>query len=173
MSLRASRLYALLPAIYRTRDAENGFPLQALISVLVSQGSILEENIRQLYDDAFIETCASWVIPYIGDLVGAYPIYEINAAALGRRAEVANTIGYRRRKGTLLALEQVAMDVSGLSAAAVEFFKLVVTNESMKHLRPDHAATPNLRAGGKLAALYSAFDTVLFVYRRGLNAGNY
>jgi hypothetical protein len=160
MSLNATQLYALLPAIYRTRDAENGFPLQALIQVLASQGAILEENIQQLYDDHFIETCASWVIPYIGDLVGVNPAYEIDAATYGRRAEVANTIGYRRRKGTLLALEQVAMDVSGRRAAAVEFFRLVVANESMKHVRPHHAATPDLRAGSTLAAMYSAFDTV-------------
>lgn len=160
MSLTGTQLYALLPAVYRTRDAENGFPLMALIDVLSSQSSILEENIQQLYDDQFIETCSSWVIPYIGDLVGASPVYEIGAALQGRRAEVANTIGYRRRKGTLLALEQVAMDVSGLRAAAVEFFERVITNESMKHVRPDHASTPDLRAGSALERLDSAFDTV-------------
>jgi len=160
MSLTADQLYALLPAIYRIRDAENGMPLQALLSVMAAQGAIVEENIQQLYDDQFIETCASWAIPYIGDLVGSNPIHEIAGAAFGRRAEVANTIGYRRRKGTLLALEQVAMDVSGLRAAAVEYFKLVITNESLKHLRPGHAATVNLRNGSQLSRLDSAFDTV-------------
>ena len=58
MSLNADQLYALLPAIYRTRDAENGGPLQALLSVIAGQSAILEENILQLYDDQFIETCA-------------------------------------------------------------------------------------------------------------------
>ena len=78
MSLDAAQLYALLPAIYRTRDAENGGPLQALFTLLAAQGAILEENIQQLYDDQFIETCAPWVIPYIGDLVGDNTIYEIS-----------------------------------------------------------------------------------------------
>src|SRR3954467_13776908 len=100
MSLTAEQLYALLPATYRTRDVENGLPLQALIRVLSEQTAILEDNNLQLYDDEFVETCASWVIPYIGDLVGASPLYEIGAALHSRRAEVANTIGYRRRKGT-------------------------------------------------------------------------
>jgi len=159
MSLNAAQLYTLLPAVYRTRDARNGFPLQALINVLASQAAILEENIQQLYDDQFIETCASWVIPYIGDLVGADPVYELSGGAPGRRAEVANTIGYRRRKGTLIALEQVAMDVSGRRASAVESFRRVVTTESMKHVRPDHAATLDLRAGGLLSKLYTPFDT--------------
>jgi hypothetical protein len=160
MSLDATQLYALLPAIYRTRDAENGNPLQALLSVIAAQGAILEENIQQLYDDQFIETCAPWVIPYIGDLVGSNTIYEINGAASGRRAEVANTIGYRRRKGTLLCLEQVARDVSGMPAAAVEFFKRLITTESMRHVRPRHASTVDLRRGGELERQVSAFDTL-------------
>jgi hypothetical protein len=160
MSLNADQLYALLPAIYRTRDAENGFPLQALFSVIAGQSAILEENIQQLYDDQFIETCAPWVIPYIGDLVGSNTIYEISGVATGRRAEVANIFGYRRRKGTLLALEQVAMDVSGLPAAAVEFFKRLITTESMRHVRPHHASTVDLRRGGELERQGSAFDTL-------------
>jgi len=160
MSLDAAQLYALLPAIYRTRDAENGNPLQALLAVIAAQGAILEENIQQLYDDQFIETCAPWVIPYIGDLIGSNTIYEISGAVSGRRAEVANTIGYRRRKGTLLALEQVAMDVSGLPAAAVEFFKRLITTESMRHIRPYHSATVNLRRGLALERMGSAFDTL-------------
>ena len=160
MSLDANQLYALLPAIYRTRDAQNGGPLKALASVLAEQGAILEENIHQLYDDHFIETCAPWVIPYIGDLIGSNPIYEISAAPRGTRAEVANTIGYRRRKGTLLALEQVAMDVSGRPAAAVEFFKRLITTESMHHIRPRHAACPDLRRGLELEGINTAFDTL-------------
>jgi hypothetical protein len=160
MSLDAAQIYALLPAIYRTRDAENGLPLQALLTVIADQGGILEENIQQLYDDQFIETCAAWVIPYIGDLVGSNTIYEINGDASGRRAEVANTIGYRRRKGTLLALEQVAMDVSGRHAAAVEFFKRLITTESMRHVRPHHSATPELRRGLELERQDTAFDTL-------------
>ena len=158
MSLNADQLYALLPAIYRTRDAENGYPLQALLTVIAGQSAILEGNIQQLYDDQFIETCASWVIPYIGDLVGSNTIYEISGAASGRRAEVANTIGYRRRKGTLLCLEQVAMDVSGLPAAAVEFFRRLITTESMRHVRPHHSATVDLRRGLELERINSAFD---------------
>jgi hypothetical protein len=158
MSLTPDQLYALLPATYRTRDAENGGPLKALLSVIYQQGAILEENIRQLYDDEFIETCAPWVIPYIGDLVGSNTIYEIAGALSGRRAEVANTIGYRRRKGTLLALEQVAMDVSARPAAAVEYFRRLITTESMHHIRPLHAATPDLRRGDHFATLGTAFD---------------
>jgi hypothetical protein len=158
MSLNADQIYALLPAIYRTRDAENGQPLSALLSVIAEQAAILEENIEQLYDDEFIETCAQWVVPYIGDLVGCNPVYEIGGVATGGRAEVANTIGYRRRKGTLLALEQVAIDVSGLRAAAVESFKRLITTESMHHVRSRHEAWVDLRRGDALERMGSAFD---------------
>jgi len=160
MSLDATQLYNLLPAIYRTRDAENGQPLQALLSIIAAQSALVEENIQQLYDDQFIETCAPWVIPYIGDLIGYNTVYEVTEAGSARRAEVANTIGYRRRKGTLLALEQVAMDVSARPAAAVEVFKRLITTESMRHLRPHHASTVNLRRGLQLERLDSAFDTL-------------
>ncbi len=158
VSLNAKQMYALLPAVYRARDAANGLPLQALFEVLATQSQLVEENIQQLYDDQFIETCSPWVIPYIGDLIGYNSIYEI-ATATDSRAEVANTIGYRRRKGTLIALEQVAMDVSGDAAMAVEEFKRLITTESMRHVRPHHAATVDLRQGVALDRLDSPFDT--------------
>jgi len=160
MSPDAQQLYELLPAVFRVRDADNGEPLKALMQVIAGEASILQDKIRQLYDDEFIETCASWVIPYIGDLVGANSVYEIAAAASGRRAEVANTIGYRRRKGTLIALEQVCMDVSGMPALAVEFFRRVITTESMRHVRPHHSGQVDLRHGLRLEKISSAFDTL-------------
>src|SRR6202011_5457785 len=50
MSLDAGHLFALLPAVYRTRDADNGGPLEALFAVMASQSAIVEDNIEQLYD---------------------------------------------------------------------------------------------------------------------------
>src|SRR5260221_3659245 len=121
MSFDIESLYTLLPAIYRIRDAEQGEPLKALLAVIAEQVAVAEENLAQLYDDQFIETCAGWVIPYIGDLIGYRGLYDINpdtgANAGGRttdpltvahRAEVANTIGFRRRKGTVAMLEGLA-----------------------------------------------------------------
>ena len=57
-SLTADRLYGLLPAIYRLRDADQDEPLRALLAALAEEFAALEENIEQLYDDQFIETCA-------------------------------------------------------------------------------------------------------------------
>lgn len=158
MSLDAAALYALLPAVYRTRDAAGGGQLQALFAVMAAQSAVVEDNINQLYDDQFIETCALWVIPYIADLIGYNSIYEIAAASSDSRAEVANTIGYRQRKGTLLALEQVTADISGRAALAVEQFRRLITTESMRHVEPCHDATVSMRDGRALALLSTAFD---------------
>ena len=72
----ADTLYRLLPAIYRIRDADEGEPLKALMQVIAEQMVAMEENLAQLYDDQFIETCAEWVVPYIGDLIGVRGIYQ-------------------------------------------------------------------------------------------------
>ena len=90
-------LYGLLPAVHRLRDADAGEPLKALIAVLAREGAVVEENIEQLLDNLFIETCADWAAAYIGGTVGYRPLYPIEGFAVGNRAEVANTIGYRRR----------------------------------------------------------------------------
>ncbi len=59
-----------------------------------------------------------------------------------------------------MALEQVTMDVSGRTTAAVEFFKRLITTESMHHVRPQHFATVDLRRGDALERMNTAFDTL-------------
>jgi hypothetical protein len=147
MSTPPTPIYSLLPAVFRTRDAALGGPLQALFEVLESQYGIVKENVWQLYDDQFIETCAPWVIPYIGQLIGYSSVYTAALASPDSRAEVANTIGYRRRKGTLVALEQITHDVSGRATMAVEEFRRLVTTLSLRDVRPHHDATASLRRG--------------------------
>jgi hypothetical protein len=144
-SLTADRLYALLPALYRLRDADRGEPLRALLAALALEFAALEENLEQLYDDQFIETCADWVAPYIGDLIGYRPLHGVAPKVASPRAEVANTIALRRRKGTALMLEELAQDVTDWPAHAVEFFEQLTTTQYMKHIRPHARATADLR----------------------------
>jgi hypothetical protein len=158
MNTTPQPIYTLLPAIYRNRDALQGSPLAAFYSVLEGQYGIVRENLLQLYDDQFIETCAPWVIPYIGELIGYDPIYTISLISPDSRAEVANTIGYRRRKGTLLAMEQLTHDVSGRTTFVVEEFRRLVTTLSLRDVRPRHNATANLRRGRDWQDLSGPFD---------------
>lgn len=147
MSTAPSSIYSLLPAVFRTRDAAQGGQLQALFAVLEGQYGLVQENVWQLYDDQFIETCAPWVIPYLGQLIGFSTVYTAALSTPDSRAEVANTIGYRRRKGTLVALEQITHDVSGRTTMAIEEFKRLVTTLSLRDVRPASYATASLRSG--------------------------
>ena len=147
MSTKPQPIYSLLPAVFRTRDAVQGGQLAALFSVLEAQYGIVLDNLDQLYDDQFIETCASWVIPYLGQLIGYDPVYTVSLSSPDSRAEVANTIGYRRRKGTLLAMEQLTHDVSGRTTLVVEEFRRLITTLSLRDLRLHHNANANLRRG--------------------------
>src|SRR5688572_11966996 len=120
MSFDLERLYALLPEHRRGQDALNGGPLRALLGVIADQTAILEEGLAQLRDDQAVETCAPWLLPYLGDLIGIDGLPAVAPERLNPRAEVANTIGYRRRKGTAAMLEQLARDITGWPARAVE-----------------------------------------------------
>jgi hypothetical protein len=135
----AINLYDLLPALYRLRDVEQGRALEALLNIISKQVDILKQDIDGLWDDMFIETCADWVIPYIGDLVGNNPLHEV---AQRRRVDVAKTIYYRRRKGTLPMLEELARDVTGWGAHVVAFFELLGWTQNLNHLRYNMAPNP-------------------------------
>jgi len=165
MSAQGPTLFDLLPALYRLRDAQYAQslglqqgPLQSLLMLVEEQFAILAEDLNQLYDDQFIETCAPWVIPYIGDLIRYQPVHGIATAIASPRAEVAHTISFRRRKGTILVLEQLARDVSGWGANAVEMFRVLAATQYMKQIRPANYFAPNLRSWQVRGYMDSGFD---------------
>src|SRR5215203_4900491 len=159
MAYDADRLYNLLPAIYRVRDAEQGGPLKELIAVLAGEViAPLEEDLAQLYDDQFIETCAEWAVPYIADLIGYRALYGVVPEVSSPRAEVADTIAFRRRRGTASMLEQLAHDVTGWSARVVEFFQLLATTQHLQHLRPGNLSFSDIRSNAALERLGTPFS---------------
>ncbi len=173
MNQNKDRLYERLPVVYRQRDAAQGYPLRALLQVIAEQVDVVETDMDQLYENWFIETAADWVVPYIGDLVGYQPVHEagepgdmttpqarLRHKILIPRREVANTIGYRRRKGTLALLEQLANDVAGWPARAVEFYRLLAWTQALNHLRPERGRTADLRHGDALDRLDGPFDEI-------------
>ncbi len=167
------RLYQLLPAVYRERDAEQGWPLRALLGVIAQQVQVLDDDISRLYENWFIETCEEWVVPYLGDLVGYRPVFDAGQPGdpatrqglmldriLTPRREVANTIRSRRRKGTVAALEEISRDVAGWPARAVEFAHLLSVAQSLHHPRTDRGHTVDLRAGDGLLRSLGAFGAL-------------
>lgn len=167
MSKDSDRLYNLLPGVYRQQDAQHDQPLRALLQIIAEQVDVVEENIDQLYENWFIETCEDWVVPYIADLLGYQSLPEAELSGdsnlsgrsiLVPRKDVASTIRYRRRKGTLALLEELANAVGGWPARAVEFYQLVATTQNLKHLRPMRGRTVDLRDSYALRRLNSPFD---------------
>ena len=166
------RLYERLPALYRIADAEKNGQLRALLRLIGSEADALRHDTEQLWTDFFIETCRRWVVPYIGDLVGNIPLHDLDPSAAAQtatslfldaetdrlqgpdlnppgairvRADVANTIYYRRRKGTPPMLEELARDVTGWDARAVEFFHRLDWTQHLEHVRLECAGCPDIR----------------------------
>ena len=140
-----------------TAKAQRG-PLHSLLLVLQEQLEVLAEDLDQLYDDQFIETCAPWVIPYIGDLIGYQSVNGITPAVDDPRVEVAETISQRRRKGTVLVMEQLARDITAWGAHAVEFFEVLGDTQYMNHLRLWNHYAPDLRSPKPGLYIESGFD---------------
>jgi hypothetical protein len=120
----ADKLWALLPAVYRTVDTDvfnsNG-PLRELVNRVGAQAATLRRSIDRLWEDQSIESCDDWVIAYFADLLQTKLVASLDAR--GQRLDVAKTIYYRRRKGTVAVLEEIATDITGWDARVVEFFR--------------------------------------------------
>src|SRR6185503_18981452 len=173
------RLFNLMPTLYRERDAQEGFPLRDLLSLVTEQADIVNSDIQLLWDNFFIETCERWAIPYIGDLVSNNLLNDAQnlkapdtarelfpdlkgpdlrpVNAIRTRADVAKTIYYRRRKGTLPMLEELARDVTGWPAHAVEFFERLGWTQHREHVRPQSAWADVRRVDG-MDRIDGAFD---------------
>jgi hypothetical protein len=152
-------LYNLLPTIYRSRDQLQGGPLRTLMAGLESEFRTVEADIDALYNNWFIETCDEWAIPYIAERVGAYN-EAITAQLLeSQRRQVANTIGYRRRKGTIAVLEHVIQDVTGWYVHILEYAQLLAQTQHMADIRATRGRFIDLHQASELAALNGAFET--------------
>ncbi len=141
----ADKLWQLLPAVYRAEDStrlDQAGPLREMVNRIGVQAAILRRSIDRLWADQSIETCDDWVIAYLGDLLNTNLVASLDAR--GQRLDVAKTIYYRRRKGTVALLEELAHDVTGWEVRVVEFFRRLSRNHH--GLDPEiglPAATPN------------------------------
>jgi hypothetical protein len=118
------KLWNLLPAIYRSVDTDTfgvPGPLRELVNRIGAQAAILRRSMDRLWEDQSIETCDDWVISYIGDLLATNLVASLDSR--GQRLDVAKTIYYRRRKGTVAVLEEIAADITGWDARVIEFFR--------------------------------------------------
>jgi hypothetical protein len=152
----AQRLYSRVPNHYRVYDAERGQPLLALLRVIGSQASNLHQNLEDLWDDFFIETCEDWVVPYLGALTGTNLLPQ--DVGQSNRLDVWNTVIWRRSKGTPAMLRALAQAISGWPTDLAEFFQNLGWSQNMNHLRMDHPLHPDLRDPYPLSLLGHAAD---------------
>lgn len=158
------RLYGLLPSVHRQQDIAqqtlNGSrPLQDLMSIMEDVLETIEKDIESLYENWFIETCSEWVSPYIGDLVGASLLRSVTGnSAVSARAYVANTLHYRKRKGTPAVIGGIARDVTGWDAHVVEFFLQLSTTQNINHIRSLNYLTPFIVDPEPVELVDTAFD---------------
>lgn len=161
MTVFRDELFRLLPRVYQQRDAEpgQGHALAALLRVLGEQADAVAADLGRLYDDQFIETCADWVVPYLGDLLGVRLLHPVGPGAGRARALVADTLEYRQRKGTLAGLEDLAFQVTGWPTSAVEYFQRLGVTQHLAHPRLASLRTPDLRSAAELELLDGPFAT--------------
>ena len=150
----AERLWQLLPAMYRTADSDDVDavgPLRELINRVGGQMAVIRRSIDQLWEDQSIETCADWVIPYIGDLLATNLVNNVDPGS--QRLDVAKTIHYRNRKGTVQIVEELGRDVTGWTARA---------GEGLRRLsRTRHGLDPAVGAGAFPGATGDAVAALL------------
>ena len=125
----ADKLWSLVPAAYRAADSETvdgDGPLRELLERISASMAVVRRSIDRLWEDQSVETCDTWVIPYLADLLATNLVPAMDER--GQRLDVANTIYYRRRKGTVALLEQLAHDVTGYETRVIEFFRRLGRN---------------------------------------------
>lgn len=163
-------LYSLLPAFYRARDLSEGEPLRALCTVMEKEFRDLERDLDTLHENWFIETCEEWTVAYIADLLGIRGLRPGSPGIFSQRAFVANSLGYRRRKGTALMLEQLARDASGWPARAAEYFEHLSTNQNPNHVRLNAPVTADLRDAERSELAGSPFENTTHTFQMTLPA---
>jgi hypothetical protein len=187
--MTTDELAELLPRWHRLADDHAGEPLRCLLSVIAEQIELVRGAVGQQYENWFVETAAEWVLPYLGELVGYRPQAGYQrvlseglrdggpsegsvrrlAEALAPRRDVAATVGYRRRKGTLSLLEELADSAAGWPARAVETSRLLVHSQPVRlygsgteqgnAVRAGRGRLADLRDGGALDLAGTPFET--------------
>lgn len=105
----AARLKEWLPAVWRERD-ESG-DLDRLLSVYGELLDAFHATVEQrLYDnfpdrDESGRHCQDWLLPYFAQLLD---VRLVSPDEAGRRAELADAVAWRQRKGTRVSIENIA-----------------------------------------------------------------
>jgi hypothetical protein len=149
----AAALYRLLPAVYRVRDTQG--ELQRFVGLFADELWRMRARLDRQWRDLYIDSCQDWVIPYLAELVGSSVLYD---DAARNRVDVKNTMRWRRQKGTVAGLEDIAAGVGGWGALVAEMFERTVWMQNLVHIKRTGIFAPDLRDGNAMAALGTPFS---------------
>ncbi|HTE56325.1 MAG TPA: phage tail protein, partial [Kofleriaceae bacterium] len=136
------RLRELLPGVYRQRDAAIAAPpiqlaerppLTDLVGVLGGGLDALYDAVGALWDDHFVERCDPAALPLLAELFGVQLLSTDRSA---QRALVARIVGWRRRKGTLITLEEILTETSTWDTEVDEGMRSVLASLELAHVAP-------------------------------------
>ncbi|MCH9650648.1 MAG: hypothetical protein K0U98_20605 [Deltaproteobacteria bacterium] len=170
----ARLLYQHLPALYRVEDQppKGRAELERFLQVLAAPLATLRQNIEELHADLFIDSAADEVLPLLAEMVGTTLLFPEPDA---NRRDIRGTVGWRRRKGTVATLEELAANLVEQLAASHEGWKVVQMTQDLDLLRPDRVV-PDLRdrvlaekVSGPLVATHHSVD----LRRIGRHTGKY
>ena len=159
----ALRLFRALPGMYQVPDTppQGRYELLRLLAVLGVPLATVRQSVQELHADLFVDTADDAMIPYLAQMVGATQVFP---DADSNRRDVRGTVGWRRRKGTPRALEEMGAELTGQPVVLQEGWKLVQLAQDLNVLRPERTAV-DLRpavvaeqAEGPLDALAHALD---------------
>ncbi|MGY1708339.1 phage tail protein [Geodermatophilus sp. SYSU D00758] len=159
----ADRLYAALPALYRVPDAPPAGrgDLLRLLQVLAAPLAVVRQSIDDLHADLFVDTADDAMIPYLAEMVGVRLAFP---DAASNRRDVRGTVGWRRRKGTPAALEEMGSELTGQPIVLTEGWRRVQLAQDLDLPRPERVvvdvrpAVVAEQSGGPLDALHHTVD---------------
>lgn len=142
------KIWELIPAIYRHEDGkdenENKGVLRSLVEIIARQAATIRRSQDRLWEDLYIDTCDDWAVPYIADLLGTRLVSAMNKRS--RRVDVAKTVYYRRRNGTIRIQEELVSDVAEWESKVVEQFRRLARTRHGLDQQPTELLSKNTRS---------------------------
>lgn len=161
-------LYGLVPEFYKRRDraASVAVPpepeeLRAVVEALAAPLAALRQSVEELYGDLFVESAGAEMLPMLAASIGVELVF---ADAEANRRNLAAAMGWRRRKGTPLMLEEMARILADRQVALQEGWKALMLTQDLNIIRPERVlaalrpASVADRAAGPLATVSRLFD---------------
>ncbi len=137
----ASLLKEWLPAVWRERDDSGD--LGRLLSVYGELLDAFHATVEQRLFDNFPDKtqdgryCQDWLLPYFAQLLD---VRLVSSDEAGRRAELADAVAWRQRKGTRVSIEKIAEAVGRFEVEVQEGWQRVaVTPRVDRPLLPEAA----------------------------------